>query len=590
MTAIDPVAGITTSEDYVAGLLGGYTNVFDEGADRAKVGGIENPIEYNGSLINQKGTQDAVVITAIDGLGDADIRDSREVNPGDDGETAFNAFYGGRTIVLNGFIRAGTVSKLRDMQEGLKSIFAVLDEAPLVLKGTSVDKDLQIMCRKSQPITMSETQQGFQFKRDFQITLRASDFRFTSSTNNEVFWEWDYEQAVITSSVPPSMFLRLDDTTSTFADSSGYNRIGTSSGTAVPSASLGGAVMGTSWTRDFDGVNDYISTDYMPFASGATVRTYEAWIYRDTNTTEDTIISSSNTASNNAFSIKMLANADTLSVALNDVAGNRNFTSTEIGTGNWKHVVVVVDCNNDEIKLFVDGVAAGTGTTTGVRTGITETYSANPGTLIIGSKGTSSNPFDGKIAEVAVYEGGLSSADALAHFRARYRYFSGEVAMQTVSNNGNYLADAIIKIEGPVSGSIQGGNGITITNQANQISDTSINTATYSSTAEFEILGGYTQTSASIANNNECIINAKSSDVSSPYEVIASDEFMLINTKEKTVKLYDTATGLFKSNAYSQLDKNSQWIKLAAGENPLYINCTSNSYPKVTVYFRDTFI
>lgn len=592
-TPIDPIAGLTTAEKYVAGLLGGYFETFDAGTDRTKVRGIESQIEYNGTVINQKGTQDAVVITSIDGLSDADVRDSREVNPGYDGETAFNSFYGGRTIVLNGFVRAGTLEKLRDMQEGLKSTFSILDEAPLVFKGVSADKDLQIYCRKTQPITMSEVQQGFEYKRDFQITLRASDFRFTTSLNREYSWEWDYKEAVLTSSIAPSMYLRLDDyggPAGTYADSSPNNRVGTSSGTSIPSGVLGGAVLGADWSRDFDGTNDYISTQYMPFASGATVRTYEAWIYRDTNTTEDTIISSSNTASNNAFTIKMLANTDTLSVALNDVAGNRNFTSTGIGTETWRHVVVVVDCVNDIIRLYVDGVLAGTGTSTGIRTGITETYSASPGNLVIGAKGTSTNYFDGKIAEVAVYEDELTSIDVLAHFRARYRYFSGEVSLGSVFNVGNYLADTIIKIEGPVSASGASGNGVIIRNNANSTNSSSINVNNYSNTAAYEIEGSPLQSTISIANNNESIINAKVEDLSSPYEVIASDKFMLINAKDRTARVYDSVTESFEDNAFDQVDKNSKWIKLAPGNNPLTIECTFNSAPKVTIYFRDTFI
>lgn len=166
------------AEPYSAGLVDGYSQYYDTGTDRLKLGGVENPIEFNGFKINVKNRQDAIKITSIDGLSDADVRDSRDVNPGYDGETAFSAYYGGRTIVLNGFIRAGTLNKLRDMQEGLKSIFAPLDEKPLILKGVTPSRDLQINCRKTQPINMAETQNGFKFEREFQVTLRASDFRF----------------------------------------------------------------------------------------------------------------------------------------------------------------------------------------------------------------------------------------------------------------------------------------------------------------------------------------------------------------------------------------------------------------------------
>lgn len=187
-SGFDYVGGLTSSELFEAGLLEGYVNRYALGSDRIRVGGIENIIEYNGSRINETKNADAVVVTSIDGLSDADVRDNRELNPGYDGETAFKANYGGRTIVLNGYIRAGTLNKLRNMQEGVKRIFSPLDERPLIFRGINNTKHLQIYCRKSQPIVMSEVQQGFEFKRDFQITLRASDFRFTSVYQESKSW------------------------------------------------------------------------------------------------------------------------------------------------------------------------------------------------------------------------------------------------------------------------------------------------------------------------------------------------------------------------------------------------------------------
>ena len=176
------------SQPYVAGLIDGYTDRFDLGTGELRVGGVENRISFNGFVINKKSNLDAVVVTTIEGLSDADVRDSRDVNPGYDGETAFSSFYGGRTIVLSGFIRSHSLHKLRDMQEGLKSVFAPLDEKTLVLQGLTGEFDLQIKCRKTQPINMSETQKDFQFNREFQVTLRASDFRFTSSSLYNVSW------------------------------------------------------------------------------------------------------------------------------------------------------------------------------------------------------------------------------------------------------------------------------------------------------------------------------------------------------------------------------------------------------------------
>ena len=215
-SGFDYVVGLTSSEVFEAGLLEGYVNRYALGSDRIRVGGIENVIEYNNSRINVTQNADAVVITSIDGLSDADVRDNRELNPGYDGETAFKANYGGRTIVLNGFIRAGNLNKLRNMQEGLKRIFSPLEERPLIFRGTSGSKHLQIYCRKSQPITMSEVQQGFEFKRDFQVTLRASDFRFTSLF--QASQSWTPEEEISTSSPETVDFGNIVNLGSYYAD------------------------------------------------------------------------------------------------------------------------------------------------------------------------------------------------------------------------------------------------------------------------------------------------------------------------------------------------------------------------------------
>lgn len=579
MTALDPVAGLTSSEDYVAGLLGGYTDQFAVGTDRTKLGGIENPIEYNGKRINTKGTQDAVLITAIEGLADADIRDSRENNPGYDGETAFNSYYGGRTIVLNGILRSGSLSKLRDMQEGLKSVFATLDEAPLVLKGTSIDRDLQIMCRKSQPITMAETQQGFNFTREFQVTLRASDFRFTSNTNKEVQWEREYSQAVLEDI--PAMFLRLtEEEGSVAADSSGFNRSGEYTGSPTPSgvSAVDGGV-----SYDFDGTDDFIKTGFNPFTPSGAL-TLEAWVNRQNASSEQAIFGASGT---DAPSVKLGSGNDTVTVAVNS-SHSVSFASTGIGTNEWNHVAVTFTpaSSNYQIKLYVNGSEHTDGFKTASGSWV------DPDHLMIGAtEETATDFFNGNIAEIAVYDKVLGSSAILSHYRAATGYFQGEVFAANAVNNGSYLADPIIKVEGPVYATASGALGLTITNQANSVTNSaSIGSQSYETTAQYEILGGTTSTTLRIDSNKETIMNAKSSDSSAPYEVIGQNEFILINTKNKTVNVYSSLNNSLTGSAYAQLDKDSQWIKLVPGTNPIYIDCTASSNPKVTIYFREAFI
>jgi hypothetical protein len=144
--------------------------------------GVESNIEYNGLYMNIREWIDTFVVSTINGLDDADIRDAREPNPGQHGETPFPAFYGGRTIVLQGKVLARTIWKLRDMQQALRGAFADINtEYPLVFRTEDASTDMMIYCKKSQNIVMADEQQTLDhFERSFQITLRASKPYFVS--------------------------------------------------------------------------------------------------------------------------------------------------------------------------------------------------------------------------------------------------------------------------------------------------------------------------------------------------------------------------------------------------------------------------
>lgn len=143
---------------------------------------------WNGSANNSISSLYTVVgvgadfyrILEIDGLGDPDIRDSREVNPSAHGETAFQSWYGGRTITITGRIEAGNLAQLRKMTDDLKTAFGSLDENFLYFRNTHPEFDAKISCRKNAPINIKEVQSGWDFRRDFQISLRASHPFFLS--------------------------------------------------------------------------------------------------------------------------------------------------------------------------------------------------------------------------------------------------------------------------------------------------------------------------------------------------------------------------------------------------------------------------
>lgn len=142
--------------------------------------GVDAVFQYNNLVFNVRDcVVDKIHIKSIEGLDDPDIRDVREDNPSDDGETAYDAHYGGRTLVFNGTIEAYTRNKLRDMQQGFKIAFAELEEKQLLFNTGTPTLDHYIMCRKFSKIEWTEEQkhQNVYF-RDFQLTLRASNPRF----------------------------------------------------------------------------------------------------------------------------------------------------------------------------------------------------------------------------------------------------------------------------------------------------------------------------------------------------------------------------------------------------------------------------
>ena len=567
---------------YSAGLIDGFADYFDNPVNRLRIGGVENEIQFNGFTINVKGKQDSIKITSIDGLSDADVRDSRDVNPGYDGETAFESLYGGRTIAISGFIRAGTLNKLRDMQEGLKSIFAPLDEAALIFKGVSPEYDLQIFCRKTQPITMGETQQGFDFKRDFQVTLRASDFRFTSKQIEETYWDsWEnnksYKELVLADE--PSVYWRMDEPSgaSTFINSvASGTYAGTIVGTPVGANASGAVLDGSYW--DFNGTTDYVTSSFPAFPSGAD-RSFEAWVYRDTSDTEDVIFGSDDASTSPRISFP----SGTNSLFFDPDGANGGavtITSSGIGSvGSWKHLVLTFYDPADTVNVYLNGSLVASGTTA-------EHFNASAGNLRVGASAKSpASHFNGKIAEVAVYPEILTAAKVFNHYNARTRYFTGEKYATQIVNQGNYLADSIIKIEGPITASSAGGIGITISNTA----DENLNLISASSAQDYlaqdlsAISSGNQTTALAITHYNKLIITAPSGST----QVLGENEYFLINANSRTIRKYSS---LAPDSAYSQLDINSEWIKFSPGINPIYVECTGSSRPLITFYYRHSFI
>lgn len=119
-------------------------------------------------------------VTEVGGLDDADVRDSREVNPDDDGETAYRSRYGGRTLTFTGYIVAPNLARLRLLWQSLRSAFVDLKDHYLIFHSNTDDSRVVIRCRKSSGLASREVQDKTFWRRDVLLTLRAADPRFLS--------------------------------------------------------------------------------------------------------------------------------------------------------------------------------------------------------------------------------------------------------------------------------------------------------------------------------------------------------------------------------------------------------------------------
>lgn len=162
-------------------LGGGDPEVALPGSGIAVPAGVEAVFEYNGLYMNILNNVDRYKIKTIDGLDDPDMRDQREDNPGDDGETAYPSYYSGRPMALTGTIQAYTLRKMRDMIMALEQAFGdIRNERQLVIHGATPEQTVFINCRKNARLTVQETQADYRFFRDFLVPLRASNFRILS--------------------------------------------------------------------------------------------------------------------------------------------------------------------------------------------------------------------------------------------------------------------------------------------------------------------------------------------------------------------------------------------------------------------------
>ncbi len=162
---------------------------------------------------------------------------------------------------------------------------------------------------------------------------------------------------------------------------------------------------------DFDGTDDYVQTsddDRLDFQDSQDF-SIEAWINRDSFTSDDTIIAKKNDQTNGRGYLLYIDDVnDDINFVVADgtdsfsVNGRRSITAT-----GWHHIVAVFDENSTSgTTIYVDG-EEDKESVSGILANVNSLV--NSYNLRIGSESDAGEPFDGKIDNVKIYNYALSS-------------------------------------------------------------------------------------------------------------------------------------------------------------------------------------
>ena len=209
-------------------------------------------------------------------------------------------------------------------------------------------------------------------------------------------------------SLGPSLYWALNATTGA-TDLSGNARNGTGGGGVTVGANATSPLNGGSASTDLDGSDDKVSSTYAPFTNGTT-RTYTGWAWRDSATYADLFGGDGHATA----APRIYIDPGTTLQWQPDAGGGGAlaFTSVWPGNGQWVHWALVFDESTDATWLYLNGVDAGSGYATAA-------YPATSGNFNLGYALTAGNPFDGKMAHVAVWERALTPTEIANLYASR---------------------------------------------------------------------------------------------------------------------------------------------------------------------------
>lgn len=158
--------------------------------------------------------------------------------------------------------------------------------------------------------------------------------------------------------------------------------------------------------RDFNGSSDNLLVTSTPVT--AVPISISAWVYADALTADHCIVSIRDNTGFNYFSLYSNSSG---TIAAQTI-GTTATTSSSIATGKWYHVAAVFSAVNSR-AVYINGGSKGTGSGSSTPTGI-DRISVGAGYVSFATK-----YWNGKIAEVGIWNKALSDADVLALSKRR---------------------------------------------------------------------------------------------------------------------------------------------------------------------------
>jgi len=168
----------------------------------------------------------------------------------------------------------------------------------------------------------------------------------------------------------------------------------------------------SSYSMEFDGLNDYIDCGGNSSLFPTTAITVSIWVKASTQGNFKYILAAPNTASYPAygFQVKTSGASQYLQFVLN--TGTAIISPfADVLDNNWHNVVSTYD--GSSLKMFVDGSEVGTGTSTSGNIIYGPGAGAGAGKLLIGDFGVSSLFFTGNLSNISIYSSALTQDQIL---------------------------------------------------------------------------------------------------------------------------------------------------------------------------------